>query len=135
MLAGRPAGLPGHLGRCRGLIQEDERGGIELRLQGGPGGAAGGDVGAVLSAGMRCFFEDDPMAAGELVDRTQREELAPLRDQPLPHFGESEVGRLLYGAQQQVGLRLDTAGELDTQCHNYQSTSVDKESALAKVRT
>ena len=66
--AGRPAGLPGHLGRCRGLIQEDERGGIELRLQGGPGGAAGGDVGAVLFA----------------------------------------------------GLRLDTAGEPDTQCHNYQ---------------
>ena len=84
------------------------------------GGEDSGDVGAVLFAGLRCFFEDDPMAAGELVDRTQREELAPPRDQPLPHFGESEVGRLLYGAQQQVGLRLDTAGEPDTQCHNYQ---------------
>jgi hypothetical protein len=46
----------GHLGRCTGLIDEDQLLRIEVRLRVEPSLAPRGDVGPFLLAGVRGFF-------------------------------------------------------------------------------
>jgi hypothetical protein len=48
--------VPGHLGRDRGLIDEDEARRAQLRLLGLQRSALGSDVRAILLGGVQSFF-------------------------------------------------------------------------------
>ena len=47
---------PGHLGRCTGLVDEDQAVWVEIRLFGEPCLALRGDVGSLLLGCVRRFF-------------------------------------------------------------------------------
>ena len=107
LAAGAAPAQPSHLGGGPGLVDEDELRRVELGLEIEPGLAACGYVLARLLAGVRRLFERDPVAAVEVVDRTECEGLAALGDQPLAQLCQGDVQHRVDRPHQKLRLRLD----------------------------
>ena len=66
--AHRPAVPPGHLGRRPGFVDKYQTLGVQVRLRFEPGASPRGNVGPVLLAGVRCFFDGNAVVLAQQFD-------------------------------------------------------------------
>jgi hypothetical protein len=97
----------GHLGGRSGLVDEHQALGVEVRPRVEPRFALRRDVGALLLAGVRGFFNGHGVAVEEPPDRARREAFAVLAAEQFGQFDQRHIDLRVDGGQDGVAIRLD----------------------------